>query len=364
MSSATPSGARRRAPRAQCFCRSFAPLSPSLSRRLPSALPSSASPPSSSPSSSPSFEPYSSPYSSPSPSSSPSFCPSLPLVPSPRRRRVRAAKRVRALSPRMGGLTDGGAMPSWPPEDDLSVRFFNAAEQPLHTDEQSALVELPLFPLQLVLTPAMNLPLHIFEMRYRLLFNRLRDGDPTFGIVLYDTAAASLAQVGCSAELTRFEPLPDGRIMTDNIGRRRFHIVKILDHKPYTRALVRFFDDKPPSNDLAPLVSDVSVALQDVLRLSNKLYEKGLDISPDIKRLAPDGRIQTTDERGWPSPSLLQQFSFSVCQVVDIPLRDQQLLLQTDDTSLRLHRQFTMLDTARKYLAAQATIKDAGLSGL
>ncbi|KAI0557826.1 ATP-dependent protease La (LON) substrate-binding [Gracilaria domingensis] len=309
-------------------------------------------------------------YAAPAPCFCPSFAPRptsscvrlqwSPRVPPPLRT---PPKRGRVQPPRMSEPIDGGTIPSFP-GDEPKVNYFNAAEQPQQTAEGDGLVELPLFPLQLVLTPAMNLPLHIFELRYRLLFNRLRDGDPTFGIVLYDSTTSSLAQVGCSAELTRFEPLPDGRIMTDNIGRQRFKIVKIVDDKPYTRALVRFFDDKPPETDLSSLVKDVSSALQDVLRLSNKLYDKGLDLSPDIKRLAPDGQIQDSDERGWPSPSLLQEFSFSVCQVIDIPLRDQQLLLQTEDTAQRLTRERQMLDTARKYLAAQATIKDAGLGTL
>ncbi|PXF41623.1 LON peptidase N-terminal domain and RING finger protein 3 [Gracilariopsis chorda] len=275
-----------------------------------------------------------------------------------------ARKRLRArVAPRMGDSVDGGTMPSFPDDEPQAVQFFNASKQPDSVDE-SALVELPLFPLQLVLMPAMNLPLHIFELRYRLLFNRLRDGDARFGIVLYDANTSSLAQVGCSAELTRFEPLPDGRIMTDNVGRRRFEIVKIIDEKPYTRALVRFFDDKAPGGDLSSLVKEVSLALQDVLRLSNKLYDKVLDLSPDIKRLAPNGQIPQTDDSGWPSPSMVQEFSFSVCQVLDMPLKEQQILLQIDDTAARLRRQEKMLDTARKYLAAQVTIKEAGLGQL
>lgn len=254
-------------------------------------------------------------------------------------------------------------MPSFSDDEPQSVQFFNASKPPENIDD-AALVELPLFPLQLVLIPAMKLPLHIFELRYRLLFNRLRDGDARFGIVLYDSNTSSLAQVGCSAELTRFEPLPDGRIMTDNVGRQRFRIVKIIEEKPYTRALVRFFDDETPSRDLSSLVKDVSLALQDVLRLSNKLYDKVLDLSPDIKRLAPDGQIPQLDDNGWPSASVLQEFSFSVCQVLDMPLKDQQILLQIDDTAARLRRQQKMLDTARKYLAAQVTIKEAGLGQL
>lgn len=273
-----------------------------------------------------------------------------------------ARRRVRRAAARMCAADedDGGREAE---DEQQCIKFFTEPLQEVAT-EMSSLTELALFPLQLVMTPSMNLPLHIFELRYRLLFSRLQDGEPNFGIVLYDSNTSSLAQIGCSAELTRFEPLADGRIMTDNVGRQRFEIIKIIETKPYTRALVRFFNDKAPAVDLSTLVKEVSTALQDVLRLSNKLYDKVLDLSPDIKRLAPDGRIAKTDEQGWPCASLLQEFSFSVCQVLDMPIKEQQMLLQVDDTGERLKRQNAMLDTARKYLAAQVTIKEAGLGDL
>lgn len=54
-----------------------------------------------------------------------------------------------------------------------------------------------------------------------------------------------------------------------------------------------------------------------------------------------------------------QQFSFMVSQVLDMTVQDQQLLLQTKNTGFRLRKQRELLETARQYLAAQATIKDA-----
>jgi hypothetical protein len=56
-----------------------------------------------------------------------------------------------------------------------------------------------------------------------------------------------------------------------------------------------------------------------------------------------------------------QDFSFAVSQVLDMPLSEQQILLQTRRTSHRLRKQNRMLDTARQYLAAQVVIKEAGL---
>lgn len=186
--------------------------------------------------------------------------------------------------------------------------------------------------------------------------------------MLYDPESAALASVGCAAELTRFEPLPDGRIMTNNIGRERFRIVRIIDEKPFTRAMVEFLNDDAPQENLSAIMEEVWKTLQDVLRLSNKLYDKGLDLSPDIKRLAPGGEADKEEKpseenmpEGWPSPRRAEDFSFAVCQVLDMPLKEQQILLQIRDTAARLGRQSKMLQTAQRYLAAQVTIKDAGL---
>lgn len=271
----------------------------------------------------------------------------------------------------------GGERSQESSEPTPEVEYFgrtNAGTPPdmvpsLPNDPASAM-ELPLFPLQLVLSPGTSVPLHIFETRYRLMFNRLKEGDGRFGIVLCDGQAGSLALVGCTAEVVRFDPLPDGRIMTNNIGKQRFRIVRIVEEKPYLRAKVEPLRDVAPAENLFPVVLDVWQTLQDVLRLSNKLYEKGLDLSPDIKRLAPgdDGSGLKAREGedvpdGWPSPALAEEFSFAVCQVLDMPLKEQQIMLQMTETAARLRRQNNLLSIARQYLAAQVTIKEAGLKG-
>lgn len=254
-----------------------------------------------------------------------------------------------------GARSDSGGA-SWSDkasEDDIdTVDFFRASDN-IEERADAPHVELPLFPLQVVLNPGCQIPLYIFELRYRLLFNRIHDGDESrFGVVLYDKEADALARVGCSAELLRFEALPDGRIMTRNVGRERFRIVSILEEKPYMRAIVEFVNDEAPADDCAQCAKQVWAALLDVLSLSNKLYEKVVDLSPEIKRLAPN------EAQGGAE---VEDFSFAVSQILDMPLREQQLLLQMRDTSRRLKRQSKMLNSARSYLAAQVTIKNAGL---
>lgn len=260
----------------------------------------------------------------------------------------------------------GGPAPDFSDDPAPPVEYYDLSSAPDPAPLLPEQRELPLFPLRMVLNPGTPVPLHVFELRYRLLFNRIRDTDSRFGIVMYNPDSSSLASIGCAAELTRFEPLPDGRIMTNNIGRERFRILRIIEEKPYTRAVVEHVYDETPDEDLSALMEDVWVVLQDVLRLSNKLYDKVLDLSPEIRRLAPGGDAdfegaETRTKDGWPSPRRLEDFSFAVCQVLDMPLEEQQILLQIRNTGKRLRRQNKMLQTARQYLAAQVTIKNAGL---
>ena len=60
---------------------------------------------------------------------------------------------------------------------------------------------LALFPLQLVLFPTEEIPLHIFEPRYKQLIAECRDEGVTFGIPPLD--AGNLSKIGTEVELVR-----------------------------------------------------------------------------------------------------------------------------------------------------------------
>ncbi|MEL6780677.1 MAG: LON peptidase substrate-binding domain-containing protein, partial [Cyanobacteria bacterium J06597_16] len=69
-----------------------------------------------------------------------------------------------------------------------------------------AVRELPLFPLpELVLFPGRRLPLHIFELRYRMLMNTILQGDRRFGVLMIDPNSGEIAKVGCCAEVVHYQ---------------------------------------------------------------------------------------------------------------------------------------------------------------
>jgi Lon protease-like protein len=105
------------------------------------------------------------------------------------------------------------------------------------------LTRISLFPLGIVLLPAVPVPLHIFEERYKELIGRCIEEDESFGLVYYTGSA--IEQVGCTARVTRVaKRYEDGRLDIWVQGVRRFLIKTIYDDKPVTEADVEWIDDE------------------------------------------------------------------------------------------------------------------------
>jgi Lon protease-like protein len=102
---------------------------------------------------------------------------------------------------------------------------------------------LPLFPLQVVLLPGGELPLHIFEERYKELIGDVMRERTEFGVVLANEKG--IVNTGCTATIDKvLRQYPDGRMDILTRGRRRFEIMLLNDERPYLRGSVEFFDDE------------------------------------------------------------------------------------------------------------------------
>lgn len=118
-----------------------------------------------------------------------------------------------------------------------------------------AVVEMiPLFPLGTVLLPGAQLPLHIFEPRYRQLTTDLVTGarpGRSFGVVAVRpgwTASEgdqdALHGVGCTARLKEVQRLPDGRFDVVTTGERRFRVLSVdAASAPYLMAAIDWLPD-------------------------------------------------------------------------------------------------------------------------
>jgi Lon protease-like protein len=108
-------------------------------------------------------------------------------------------------------------------------------------------IELPLFPLNVVLFPGENLPLHIFEPRYRLMINECYQEKKPFGIVLMRPESEHLQEepypIGTMAEIVALDHMEDGRMNLIARGLQRFRILSKHRLKPYLSGLVEVYED-------------------------------------------------------------------------------------------------------------------------
>jgi Lon protease-like protein len=93
---------------------------------------------------------------------------------------------------------------------------------------------LPLFPLQVVLLPGTQLPLHIFEDRYKQMIGEVLRDKLEFGVVL--ASEKGLVNTGCTASVDRvLKEYADGRLDILTRGRRRFEILLLNDERTFLR---------------------------------------------------------------------------------------------------------------------------------
>jgi uncharacterized protein len=118
----------------------------------------------------------------------------------------------------------------------------------------SRTIRIPLFPLGgALLFPRSQLPLHIFEPRYRAMVSDAVAGSGRIGMIQPlrddDDNLAPLHSVGCVGEIGGVEELDDGRFNIVLVGTDRFRLVTEapLD-EPYRIADVDIgaFDDREP----------------------------------------------------------------------------------------------------------------------
>ncbi|WP_413163750.1 LON peptidase substrate-binding domain-containing protein [Capilliphycus salinus ALCB114379] len=203
-----------------------------------------------------------------------------------------------------------------------------------------AVRELPLFPLpEVVLFPAIPLPLHIFEFRYRIMMNTILESDRRFGVLMFDPTQGQVASVGCCAEIIQHQRLPDDRLKMITLGQQRFRVLETVREKPYLVGLVEWIEDEPPQQDLRPLATEVEGLLRDVVRLSSKLMDQSIKLPEDI-------------------PSLPTELSYWVASNLYGVPAEQQALLELQDTAARLQREAEILSSTRSHLAAKTVLKD------
>ena len=107
---------------------------------------------------------------------------------------------------------------------------------------------IPLFPLNVVLLPGAELPLHIFEPRYRQMVKDCLEENSEFGMLL--SLPKGVARVGCTAEILEVaKQYGDGRMDILTVGRAPFRVVELFTEDPLLEGHVDYLDDREvPAN--------------------------------------------------------------------------------------------------------------------
>ena len=161
---------------------------------------------------------------------------------------------------------------------------------------------LPLFPLQVVLLPGAELPLHIFEDRYKEMIAEVIRDRIEFGVILANEKG--IVNTGCTAMIDKvLREYPDGRLDILARGRRRFEIMMLNDERAFLRGSVEFFDDEES------------------------------DVPPDARQRAIDGFLEISKEQ----VDLDQpQLSFKLAQpVADLGFRQTMLTSRSEADRIR-----------------------------
>ncbi len=116
--------------------------------------------------------------------------------------------------------------------------------------------EIGLFPLGLVLLPTEQVPLHIFEPRYRELIGECLDAEEPFGLVYADDEG--IRQVGTLARVVEVtDRFDDGRLNIVVEGGERFRLVELTEGRSFQTGTVEPVVDR----DDPPAPEDVEEAL-------------------------------------------------------------------------------------------------------
>jgi len=188
---------------------------------------------------------------------------------------------------------------------------------------------LPLFPLKTVLFPDGILPLKVFEARYIDMVRECMKNDAPFGVVLIRSGqevgdAAEPEDVGCLAHITGWDMQELGVMLLRTQGGQRFRI-REKRVRPDQRLEARVDLIAP---DVDPPVSAIHVACAKTLKIViDDVNAKGAaEQGPNF--VSPIAQPIRLDSAGWVANRW--------CEILPIPLKARQKLLELEDAQSRL----------------------------
>ena len=170
-------------------------------------------------------------------------------------------------------------------------------------------LELPIFELPLVLLPGEQLPLHIFEDRYKRMVGTALEQDEPFGIVLRDDEGAR--SIGCTARIDDvLERFDDGRMNIVVSGEAPFKVLDRFESSEFPAGEVELI----PEEEVPPIDEASASAAREAFA---ELAERA------------------TGER--PDPTELDHASaYAIAARIELPAETKQQLLEMRDEDERM----------------------------
>ena len=161
--------------------------------------------------------------------------------------------------------------------------------------------DLGLFPLGTVVVPGEQMPLHVFEPRYRELVGESVEQGIPFGIILTDDEG--LREVGTVVRVAEVvERFEDGRLVVIVEGVERFRLLSLTEGRSFQ------------TGEVEPITDDAAPAEEAARTQALELFEELRDaVGAEVD--LPDGD----------DPEL----SFAIASRIEIDVRTKQLLLES-----------------------------------
>lgn len=181
---------------------------------------------------------------------------------------------------------------------------------------------IPLFPLGIVLFPQSQVPLHIFEDRYKNLIAETVQEGGIFGINYIEEDR--LHSIGCTARIVEVtEKYPDGKLDIVTEGERRYEVVELEQNGPdqLSFAIVRWLDDVQEKRD-------------------EELAERTIELFNELTEVAYKGSIDPIDEDIWKVEGKLPSFLIAQKSGLDAPQRQALLSVVSENERLEMLNKF------------------------
>ncbi len=189
-------------------------------------------------------------------------------------------------------------------------------------------MDVPLFPLNVVLFPGGPLPLRIFESRYIDMISQCMKSESPFGVVLIregqEAGQVSMFDVGTLARIVDFYQGSDGLLGVTAVGEQRFRLLGCRKQEDGlnvgTIELIEGESSMPLPENFQPLRSILTNVLDDLGRLYEALERNDNDAV-------------------W--------LSYRFVEILPIDLLQKQELLESSDTLARLELIDELMRSAR-----------------